>query len=210
MAKNNNIVGQGLAPAVWCKIQSMVKTVRPYDWIFKHCFKIRTPTNAFPLRGRGTAPAVDEVLGFNGWQKKGNPRRGFPSCTSCNAPVEVCATNFRSCLQLPCALRTQKRVSLSAESDQRRRLWKPPPFEKGGPKLYYLLWNFTDQQKTAPYVGRHSDHDALNQTTFVPAPRTVLSKALRRARWVCRTFQWRGRKVFLLYQSPGRKVPQGY
>ena len=28
------------------------------------------PNNAFPLRGRGTAPAVDEVLEFNGWQKQ--------------------------------------------------------------------------------------------------------------------------------------------
>ncbi|MBR5554117.1 MAG: hypothetical protein IKV98_09765, partial [Clostridia bacterium] len=35
--KNDNIVGQGLAPAVWCEITSMTKranTVRPYDWIF--------------------------------------------------------------------------------------------------------------------------------------------------------------------------------
>ena len=133
---------------------------------------------------------------FNERQKKGNPRRGFPSCTSCNSPI------LRKM--------AQRGVSLSAESEQRRRLWTPPPFEKGGPKLYYLLWNFTDEQKTAPYVGRHSDHDALNQTIFVPAQRTVLSKALRRARWVCRTFQWRGRKVSLLYHIPGHKVPQGY
>ena len=115
MAKNNNVVGQGLAPAVWCKIQSMVKTgehssplrlkflsmikklhankrlhlycragacscrlvwnlivgrantVRPYDWIFYHLFEIRTPTMPSPLRRRGTAPAVVEVLKFNGW-----------------------------------------------------------------------------------------------------------------------------------------------
>ena len=47
--KNNNIVGQGLAPAVRCGIKSMKKranTVRPYGWNFYQCFKIRTPTNA--------------------------------------------------------------------------------------------------------------------------------------------------------------------
>ena len=47
--KNNNIVGQGLAPAVWCGFnhwQKRANTVRPYDWICYHCFKIRTPTNA--------------------------------------------------------------------------------------------------------------------------------------------------------------------
>ena len=56
MAKNNNIVGQGLAPAVRCKIISMKKranTVRPYGWIFKHGFKIRTPTNAFSYQEKG-------------------------------------------------------------------------------------------------------------------------------------------------------------
>ena len=39
MAKNNNIVGQGLAPAVRCGILPMAKranTVRPYGWVFYH------------------------------------------------------------------------------------------------------------------------------------------------------------------------------
>ena len=36
--------------------------------------------------------------------------------------------------KVKCALR--KSISLPAGSDQRRRLWKPPPFEKGGRKLY--------------------------------------------------------------------------
>ena len=31
-----------------------------------------------------------------------------------------------------------KGVSSSAELDQRRRLWKLPPFEKGGRKLYFI------------------------------------------------------------------------
>ena len=151
-------------------------TVRPYDWIFYQWLKICTqhkpspirrrgtasavdevvelnwwrngrtqfaPTIGFfvivlksapqqmpsPTRRRGTAPAVDEVLGFNMRQKKGNPRRGFPSCTSCNSPI------LRKM--------AQRGVSLSAESDQRRRLWNPPPFEKGGPKLYLLVWNLS-------------------------------------------------------------------
>ena len=118
---------------VWNLIIGRANTVRPYDWICYHCFKIRTPTMPSPTRRRGTAPAVDEVVEFNKWQKKGNPRRGFPSCTSCNSPI----------------LRKmeQKRVSLSTESDQRRRLWNPPPFEKGGPKLYYLVWNLTNGKK---------------------------------------------------------------
>ena len=32
-----------------------------------------------------------------------------------------------------------KEISPSAEGDQRRRLWKLPPFEKGGRKLLVLL-----------------------------------------------------------------------
>ena len=93
-----------------------------------------SPQQTPPLpKGRGTVEDGGGILEFNWWQKKGNPRRGFPSCTSCNSPI----------------LRKmeQKRVSLSAESDQRRRLWNPPPFEKGGPKLYYLVWNLTGGKK---------------------------------------------------------------
>ena len=69
--KNNNIVGQGLAPAVSFGVISLKKranAVRPYGWIFYHLFEIRTPTN-------------------------------------------------------------------------------PPPFEKGGPKLYYLAQNLTRDKK---------------------------------------------------------------
>ena len=39
--------------------------------------------------------------------------------------------------KVKCALR--KSISLPAGSDQRRRLWKTPPFEKGGRKLYRPL-----------------------------------------------------------------------
>ena len=35
----------------------------------------------------GTVEDGGGILEFNGWQKKGNPRRGFPSCTSCNSPI---------------------------------------------------------------------------------------------------------------------------
>ncbi|HIV36324.1 MAG TPA: hypothetical protein H9999_03810, partial [Candidatus Negativibacillus faecipullorum] len=45
--------------------------------------------------------------------------------------------------QLSCGFSLQKApddkgVSSSAELDQRRRLWKLPPFEKGGRKLYFI------------------------------------------------------------------------
>ena len=79
MAKNNNIVGQGLAPADWCGILPMAKranTVRPYDWIFYQWLKICTPTQAFSFRKaahfprRGTAPAVDEVLNYTNDKKQ--------------------------------------------------------------------------------------------------------------------------------------------
>ena len=83
MAKTNNIVGQGLAPAVWYKIISMANranTVRPYDWICYHCFKIRPPTMPSPFRRRGTAPAVDEVLELHQWQKQQYRRAGACSC----------------------------------------------------------------------------------------------------------------------------------
>ncbi|MBR5553100.1 MAG: hypothetical protein IKV98_04545, partial [Clostridia bacterium] len=63
----------------------------------------------------------------------------FPSCTSCNSPI----LRFWE----------QMGISLSAESDQRRRLWNPPPFEKGGPKLYYLVWDLTGGK-----TGEHTSH----------------------------------------------------
>ena len=56
--------------------EKRANTVRPYGWIFKHGFKIRTPTNAFSFRKaahfprRGTASAVDEVLEFNQWRNQ--------------------------------------------------------------------------------------------------------------------------------------------
>jgi len=89
-----------------------------------------SPQQTPPLpKGRGTVEDGGGILEFYQCLKKGNPRRGFPSCTSCNSPI------LRSWVQ--------RNVSLSAESDQRRCLWNPPPFEKGGPKLYLLVWRFT-------------------------------------------------------------------
>ncbi|MBR5552747.1 MAG: hypothetical protein IKV98_02740 [Clostridia bacterium] len=55
MAKNNNIVGQGLDPAVLFGILPMAKranTVRPYDWIFIIDLEF-APQQCLPLEGKG-------------------------------------------------------------------------------------------------------------------------------------------------------------
>ncbi|MBR5554233.1 MAG: hypothetical protein IKV98_10380, partial [Clostridia bacterium] len=58
------------------------------------------------------------------------------------------------------ALYERKRgVSLSTESDQRRRLWNPPPFEKGGPKLYYFVWNLI--------IGKTGEHSSPLRLGFL-------------------------------------------
>jgi len=83
-------------------------------------------------------------LGFNMWQKRETPGEGFPLALRAMHPSKFVQQTSEVACNFPCALERKKRVSLSAESDQRRRLWNPPPFEKGGPKLYHLVWNFTD------------------------------------------------------------------
>ena len=76
MAKNNNIVGQGLAPAVSFGIILLKKranTVRPYDWVFINVLK-SAPQQTPPLpKGRGTVEDGGGILEFNDRQKPKNP-----------------------------------------------------------------------------------------------------------------------------------------
>ena len=77
-------------------------------------------------------------------KKRETPGEGFPLALRAIHPS--------------CAIGRKRNVSLSAESDQRRRLWKPPPFEKGGPKLYYLVWNLI--------IGKTGEHSSPLRLDF--------------------------------------------
>jgi hypothetical protein len=123
-------------------------------------------------RGAGRLLKSRFVWNFTDGKKQQHCRAGAPSCRSVwnltsgkkgKPPARVSLLHFvqftlRSlCNKLqkllatsPALLGAKRGVSLSAESDQRRRLWNPPPFEKGGPKLYYLVRNLTGGENNTP------------------------------------------------------------
>ena len=82
--------------------EKRANTVRPYDWIFKHYFKIRTPTMPSPFeklrifREGGPRQRWMRCWNLTGGKKRETPGEGFPLALRAIHPS--------------CALRTQKGV----------------------------------------------------------------------------------------------------